>query len=162
MSSANAIAVCRQQHQVAGLTFVQGDAEKLPFGDDAFDIVVNVESSHCYRSMAAFLSEVKRVLKPGGLLLWADLRSSKDAVALHAYVAGSGLELLEREDITSGVVEALRQDSLRKVALIERSVARALRYTFKEFAAVEGSGIYRAFQDPTAVYRPPRREPHHS
>ena len=26
----------------------QGDAEHLPFADGSFDIVVNIESSHCY------------------------------------------------------------------------------------------------------------------
>jgi ubiquinone/menaquinone biosynthesis C-methylase UbiE len=150
--SHKAIAVCRRQQQLPGLTFVQGDAEALPFADDAFDIVINVESSHCYRSMATFLREVRRVLRPNGQFLWADLRSAKDAAALHEYVARSGLEILEQEDITAGVVEALRRDSRRKLALIERSVGRLLRYTFQEFAAVEGSGIYRAFQDRTAVY----------
>jgi ubiquinone/menaquinone biosynthesis C-methylase UbiE len=150
--SHKAVQVCRQEHQVAGLTFVQGDAEALPFDDDTFDVVINVESSHCYRSMTAFLSEAKRVLRPSGLLLWTDLRSAKDAPVLRECVAGSGLEVLEQEDITAAVVESLRQDSWRKVALIERSVSKLLRYTFQEFAAVEGSGIYRAFQDRSAIY----------
>lgn len=150
--SRNAIDVCRKQHQVAGLTFVQGDAEALPFNDDAFEVVVNVESSHCYRSMPAFLREVKRVLRPGGNLLWADLRAAKDAPALHDYVAQSGLKILEREDITACVVEALRQDSRRRVDLIAQSVIKPLRHTFREFAAVEGSDIYCAFRDRSAVY----------
>lgn len=150
--SRKAIDVCRKQHQVAGLVFVQGDAEALPFEDDAFDVVVNVESSHCYRSMPTFLREVKRVLRPGGKLLWADLRAAKDAPALHEFVAQSGLVVLDQEDITACVVEALRQDSQRRVALIAQCVAKPLRHTFQEFAAVEGSEIYCAFRDRTAVY----------
>ena len=50
-----------------------GDAESLPFGDEMFDAVVNVESSHCYGSTPAFLAQVKRVLRCGGHFLFADL-----------------------------------------------------------------------------------------
>ncbi|QDU31359.1 Phthiotriol/phenolphthiotriol dimycocerosates methyltransferase [Anatilimnocola aggregata] len=56
-----------------GLSFVVGDAENLPFEDDTFDAVVNVESSHCYRSDPAFLAQVRRVLRTGGHVLFADL-----------------------------------------------------------------------------------------
>src|SRR5262249_40089608 len=42
------IAFCRERHRMAGLEFVQGDAEELPFPDGSFDAVINVESSHCY------------------------------------------------------------------------------------------------------------------
>jgi ubiquinone/menaquinone biosynthesis C-methylase UbiE len=146
------IGVCRKQHKVAGLTFFQGDAESLPFENSAFDVIINVESSHCYRSMPAFLREVKRVLRPGGKLLWADLRAAKDSAALHEFVAQSGLEVVDQEDITDCVVEALRQDSQRRMDLIARSVTKPLRHMFQEFAAVEGSDIFCAFRDRTAVY----------
>jgi ubiquinone/menaquinone biosynthesis C-methylase UbiE len=48
----------------------------MPFPDASFDAVINVESSHCYPSMGRFLSEVHRVLRPRGSLLFADLRTS--------------------------------------------------------------------------------------
>ncbi|MDP2355559.1 MAG: class I SAM-dependent methyltransferase, partial [Beijerinckiaceae bacterium] len=37
-----------------GLSFEVGDAEKLPFADASVDIVVNIESSHCYANVPAF------------------------------------------------------------------------------------------------------------
>ena len=49
------------------LKFVEGDAAALPFPNDSFDIVVNIESSHCYPDVAAFTREVSRVLKPEGI-----------------------------------------------------------------------------------------------
>jgi len=58
-----------------GLTFVRGDAQSMPFPASSFDAVVNIESSHCYESMDTFLSEVCRVLRPGGRFFFADLRS---------------------------------------------------------------------------------------
>merc|ERR1719460_1375102 len=48
------------------LSFVQGDAENLPFPDASFDIVVNVESSHTYPHFDRFVAEVRRVLRPNG------------------------------------------------------------------------------------------------
>ncbi len=50
------------------LRFVLGDAEQLPFRSSSFDVVVNVESSHCYPDLGRFLGEVGRVLRPGGEL----------------------------------------------------------------------------------------------
>jgi ubiquinone/menaquinone biosynthesis C-methylase UbiE len=68
------IASCQQRHQVAGLRFVQGDAQKLPFPDSSLDAVINVEASHCYPDFPGFLTEVARVLRPGGHFLYADFR----------------------------------------------------------------------------------------
>ena len=42
------IEFCRKRHNLAGLDFVHGDAENLPFADQSFDAVVNVEASHLY------------------------------------------------------------------------------------------------------------------
>src|SRR5204863_875878 len=67
--SAKAIAFCNRVHAVPGLTFQQGDAESLPCETGTFDVVLNVESSHCYGSVPAFLGEVFRVLRPGGYFL---------------------------------------------------------------------------------------------
>lgn len=40
------IDLCRAKHRLPGLQFVQGDAQNLPFPDESFDAVVNVEASH--------------------------------------------------------------------------------------------------------------------
>ena len=53
-----AVELSRRHRQGPGLRFVQGDAQALPYPDDAFDLVVNVESSHCYPSMTTFVAEV--------------------------------------------------------------------------------------------------------
>lgn len=60
------------------ISFNRGDAEKLPYHNRHFDIVLNLESSHCYPSRARFLSEVIRVLKYDGLFLYADIMSRKE------------------------------------------------------------------------------------
>ncbi len=72
--SAKAVALCNEVYNIPGIRFVQGDAEDLPFDNNAFDAVINVESSHCYGSVDTFLSQVKWVLHPGGYFLYADFR----------------------------------------------------------------------------------------
>lgn len=52
--------------------FVPGEAENLPFEDGAFDLVTARHAPHHFRDAARFLSEVHRVLRPGGRFVMAD------------------------------------------------------------------------------------------
>jgi SAM-dependent methyltransferase len=138
--AANAISFCRQQYDVPGLTFVRGNAQALEFADRSFDAVINVESSHCYPSMARFVGEVVRVLRPGGHLLYADHRMQGDVAELRQQFREAGLAVVVEERLNDGVVRALVQDNARKQALIERQVPWVLRPLFSRFAAMEGTG----------------------
>ena len=82
---------CRKRHNVPGLDFVHGDAENLPFPDESFDAVINVEASHIYPHFERFLSEVKRVLRPNGHFLYADFRNRDGFPAWEKALAKSGL-----------------------------------------------------------------------
>lgn len=150
--SAKAVCFCQENHRVDGLSFVHGDAEALPCDDESFDAVINVESSHCYGSMPSFLREVNRVLRPGGHFLFADLRATEARDLLHRQMEETGMVILENQDVTANVLEALRQDSERKLALIERSVIKRLVGTFRQFAAIEGSEVFDSFKTGTAIY----------
>lgn len=150
--SAKAVRLCRAQHRLEGLSFVAGDAESLPLDDESFDAVLNVESSHCYGSMPKFLAQARRVLRPGGHFLFADLRSAADRDRLHRDIQECGMTLLEQEDITANVLAALRCESARKLALIEQSVNQPLQNAFRQFAAVEGSEVYDGFRTGATVY----------
>jgi ubiquinone/menaquinone biosynthesis C-methylase UbiE len=55
------------------MDFVHGDAQSLPFADESFDVVINIEASHGYPDFPRFLAEVARVLRPGGRFLYADV-----------------------------------------------------------------------------------------
>lgn len=51
----------------------QGPAEALPFADHTFDWVVSRMSAHHWHDVPRALAEVRRVLKPGGRVLFIDI-----------------------------------------------------------------------------------------
>lgn len=140
------IASCRRYRRARGLTFVRGDALDLPFPDESFDAVVNVESSHCYPSVEAFLGEVYRVLRPGGSLLFADLRGQEEMVELWGTLRESPLEVVDVRDITPNVCAALELDDDRRRALLDAWIPRPFHRPFERFAAVEGSSTHARFK----------------
>jgi SAM-dependent methyltransferase len=149
----SAVAFCRRQHRLRGLSFFQGDAENLPFPSDSFDAVINLESSHNYPRMELFLAEVARVLRPGGYFLFADHRNRSDIAALHEQLKRSGLSVVEEESITANVVRALELDHDRRLALIQRKVPRIFRPTLQEFSGLKGSELYDRLRSGDLEYR---------
>lgn len=150
--SDRAVALCRSHRSGPGLAFLPGDASALPVPDASMDVVLNVESSHCYRSVPAFLDEVRRVLRPGGVLLFADLRDRHEVSDLVAQLETSGLQLVSRRDITVEVLNALRIDSDRKAALVRSWFPRPVHPLVARFAALRGSRTYRRFEEGDLVY----------
>jgi ubiquinone/menaquinone biosynthesis C-methylase UbiE len=140
--SRNAVALCRRHRCARGLSFVQGDALAMPFPDHVFDVVVNVESSHCYSSMDDFLAEVHRVLRPGGSLLFADLRPAPGMAVLRGQLGEGPLELVEIRDITARVTAALELDDDRRRSLMEAWIPRAFQRWFEPFAALRGTASF--------------------
>ncbi|MGF7052691.1 SAM-dependent methyltransferase [Bosea sp. OAE752] len=59
----------------------QGPAEKLPFADGSFDMVVSRFSAHHWRDVDAGLREAARVLKSGGELVMSDTVAPSNPLA---------------------------------------------------------------------------------
>jgi len=150
--SENAVKFCNEKYDLEGLFFESGNAESLPFPDNSFDVVINVESSHCYSSMDAFLSQVKRVLRDGGYFLMADFRRKEALGGLRDSLNKSGLTLIKEKDITPNIIKALELDDERKTALIERSIHKSLVGFFFQFAGTNGSLIYDRFISGETIY----------
>lgn len=148
-----AIAFCNQYHAVEELSFVRGDAESLPFDDNTFDVIVNVESSHCYGSLQRFLSEVYRALRPGGYFLFADYRDRSGIDALREQLVNCGFECLKEEKISLNVYKALELDNRRKMSIIRQRVPWLLQRPFQAFAGMQGTEMYEKFRTGAFDYR---------
>jgi ubiquinone/menaquinone biosynthesis C-methylase UbiE len=125
--SQKAVLFCRQTRAVEGLSFECADAERLPFPDGSFDAVVNVESSHCYGSVPAFLSEVQRVLRVGGTFLFADFRPANQLAALREDLLRSGLDLVRETEITANVLASLESGEGRRLHLMKTALGESWR-----------------------------------
>jgi ubiquinone/menaquinone biosynthesis C-methylase UbiE len=136
-----------QRHYAAqnNLRFEVADAHRLPFEDDSFDAVVNIESAQHYRDVGRFLSEVRRVLKPGGHLLIAYFEDPGKGVFPRQALAQSGLHQMREEDITEGVVRAMDLDSSRRRRLAQKLSPSILRKLAVEFSGVRGTDLYNDF-----------------
>ncbi len=62
----------RWRHHAAHVWPVQGDSERLPFASESFDVVTCTHSFHHYPRQERAISEMRRVLKPGGRLIVVD------------------------------------------------------------------------------------------
>lgn len=147
------VAFCRKRHPLPGLEFVQGDAENLPFADGAFDAVINVEASHCYPDFPRFLTEVARVLKPGGRFLYADFRFKNGIPAWETAIAECPLEIETTNDIGPCVIRGLDRNSASSQALLDRKLPRFLHQLGRDFAGVKGSRVYNALLEGDLSYR---------
>ena len=143
--STKAVAFCNSYYQQKGLSFVRGDAERIPFPSASFDAVINLESSHCYNSMKSFLREVVRVLRPDGYFLFADFRLREEIPVLYGQLKQSGLRILEEEQITANVLKALEFDNERKLALIQSKAPKFIRERLQQFAGLMGSPVHQRF-----------------
>jgi SAM-dependent methyltransferase len=138
----------KQAQGLKGIDFAVDDAQIMAaVPTDSFDVALCTESAHNYRDKAAFLSQLKRALNPGGRFVIAELlrRGDKPMTfverrfgffhwTLERYrqtFATVGLRLLSEEDITEPVVEALgRSDVLFTNVATHKSVSYRLSRTF--------------------------------
>jgi len=144
---------CKQRHRVDGLTFVQGDAENLPFESDFFDAVINVEASHCYRNFPKFLTEVERVLRPGRHFLYADFRFADGMAKWEKAMAEAPLKILHQRNISAEVLRGMNRNSPRSQDLIARHLPKFLHALGADFAGVKGSRIHKALNHGELSYR---------
>jgi SAM-dependent methyltransferase len=121
------IAFCRKRHNLAGLDFEQGDAEKLPFLNQSFDAVINIESSLYYPRFPRFLAEVARVLRPGGHFLYTDLRPPQRIVAWEAALANAPMRMVSQSEINAEVMRGSEKNSPQLLGLVDRHVPTFLR-----------------------------------
>jgi ubiquinone/menaquinone biosynthesis C-methylase UbiE len=94
------------------VSFWQGNAEALPFGDSQFDGVVTRLAVHHFANPQRAFAEIFRVLRPGGATVIVDVVSSEDA----------------REEVLQNAIERLRDPShvrMLPASELDRYIAKA-------------------------------------
>ena len=114
------VRLCNRNKALDSVTFLKADAGALPFRDGTFDVVLNLESSHLYPKFETFVSEVHRVLKPGGRFAYGDLWHLEslpiDWKKRERTLRTSRFVITREEDVTEGVFLALKKkDGLNSI-----------------------------------------------
>ena len=138
--------------------FVQRDATELPFADASVDKILCIEAAFHFSSRCRFFAECRRILRPGGLLVGADLvvtppRDLKQRIALNmlqrglqippentygageyrARLARAELEVLDFRSIRRHVVPGCRSWNMghwRRLARNNNVVMQAMIFPF--------------------------------
>ena len=83
------------------IQFKQGNGLELEFPDNRFDVVINVESSHCYLDRYDdFFKEVLRVMKDDGTFLYTDVYNSEKLANSVYDTVRQNFEIIYKEDST--------------------------------------------------------------
>jgi len=142
-----------KNHKLNGLSFLQGDAQKLDMlEDNSVDAVFNVESSHRYPDFDAFLSQVHRVLRPGGHFLFTDFRFKEQVKNMEASLEKSPLKMLKKQDTNDNAVKALELNNDNRHKIVNKLTPTFLKKTALNFAGVIGSDTYNKFKNRDYIY----------
>ena len=136
---------------VANISFLQGDALKLPFEAERFETVLNVEASHAYGDYMRFFVEVHRVLKPDGVFMYTDFASPKEFLDIYHNFT-KFFTILQATDITDHIVKSLTHTHDEKINFLNRTVKGIHRVLIKQLYGCRGSIIYKQFMNKDRVY----------
>jgi len=139
--------------QATDVNFVLGDSQALSelFQDDSADVIMNIESSHCYGNLEAFFQGVCSVLKEDGIFVFADFRSKGADMDRTVNLINRYFTIVKHEDIRRGVLQAMNlQDDIKK-----EEIAKLPWYQRKiasSFAGAKGSFMYEQFATQNRTY----------
>ena len=147
-----AVDFSNKHHQDSNLKFLQGDAQKLNLPNHSCDIVLNVEPSHRYPDNTAFLSEVKRILRPNGHFLYTDFRYNHEMDQFKEELNQSGMEIIQEQIINDQVVEALRMDDKRRRDLVKKLTPFFLHKIALNFSGAIDSETFNKIANKDYIY----------
>ena len=150
------------------------DATRLPIGDGVADFVA-VNETHVTEhgdglteDDERFFLTARRLLKPGGFLVWGNAIPTATWEPSLAFLSSIGLELLEVRDVTKEAVRARDEDKRRIDAYVDRCMDSFLGFripvigpkrrkeaevALKNFARNPGTRLYDNMVDGTDAYK---------
>lgn len=129
-----------------GPAFVRGDAGRLPIGSDALDAAVSIDALVYLDDLGGTLTELERVLAPGGVAVVTDLLRGSAVTAegadLDRFEATWGFASLRDERAYKAAIDAAGLVHVETTELTPGSVAHFGRYT-TAYLGVARSPAYR-------------------
>jgi len=86
------------------VTYIHGNADSMPFDDNSFDAVFSNSSLHEWEHPCDVLSEIQRVLLPGGKFYISDFRKDMKKAFKYFIIATTTKKL--RKELRESMVEA--------------------------------------------------------
>ena len=151
--SQNAIDFSNRVNNIDTLSFEQGDAENLSFKDQTFDIVINVESSHCYGSFDKFLSEVFRVLPSDGYFAFTDIMTISKWDEIEKIINNSKFRKIYEKDISQNALNSLTKVSEWRKTWLEDKFPSFVRGVAEDISAVKGTRPYNKLESGKLIYK---------
>jgi SAM-dependent methyltransferase len=108
----DAVAHAASSYARENLTYLQGDARALPVPDASRDVVISFETIEHFAEHQRFLSEVRRVLRPGGLFV----ASTPDRDNYSP--TGSPVNTFHVKEMTAAEFEGLLRSSFAAVSFV--------------------------------------------
>lgn len=152
MCTAN-IEFCSSRNRLDEVFFIVGDAEKIPFANESFDIVLNTESAHAYPNRNQFYDEVYRILRPNGVFLYTELMSVETLDQSTLLLKEMGFFILRNQNATSNVLlscddNAKQRTGAQGIANMDLDIQ-----DLKDFVALPGSKKYEEMKNGHLEYR---------
>jgi SAM-dependent methyltransferase len=112
------------------VTVRQADATALPFADDSFDAVLSVLMLHHVVDWERAVAEAARVLRPGGVVVGADLLGTAPARLLHR-LEGATYRMVTRRELRA----TLQDLPFDQVTIMPSRTRLAVRFTARKATA---------------------------
>ena len=135
------------------LSFKQGDAENLSFEDQSFDLVINVESSHCYGSIDKFFSEVFRMLPSNGHFAYTDIMTTSKWNEVEKIIDNSNFSKVYEKDISKNALNSLTKVSEWRKGWLEDKFPTFVRGVAEDISAVKGTRPYNKLESGKLLYK---------
>lgn len=112
--SPEAVAHATRRYGGKKVRFLKGECQRIPLEPDTVDVVVSFETIEHIEEHAAFLSEVRRVLKPGGCLIISS--PDRDAYAER----GGGANPFHKKELSFAEFHRLLSREFRHVVVLQQ------------------------------------------
>ncbi|CDW73059.1 UNKNOWN [Stylonychia lemnae] len=142
------------QHKTK-IEYIQADAEKLmsvqQLSESSVDVLINIQSSHCYDDLRKFFEGVKYLLKEDGVFIYADFRQTDQYQIIDSLI-NENFDVLKYEDIRRNVFHAMQLQSQFKTEQILQESSWYLQLFLPFYLGLEGTKMYRDFEKGNKTY----------